>query len=182
MFVAKNNDFNEQWTIQCSSGFVWRRGDLRVSRRIVSVETSSLLHCGFCLWFVWCPWWFMDEFGDRRTGRADVCFATVGAGAGVGVPWRRLIASLSGEMLSLWYVYSLLRSVLLSHVFLLIIVWVGCVFGWVWVARFPPFWERVANSACRLGFLWLLCCIYLRFPLMFGAWCGSDCISFSYLH
>ena len=35
-------------------------------------------------------------------------------------------------------------------------------------------WE---HSACRLFILWLLCCICLLFPLVFGTRCGSNCIS-----
>ena len=41
----------------------------------------------------------------------------------------------------------------------------------------PPFWVRAANSACHLFILLLLNCFCLSFPLVFGAWCGYDCIS-----
>ena len=47
----------------------------------------------------------------------------------------------------------------------------------VWITGLPPFWERVASSACHLFVLWLLYCISLSFPLVLEAWCGSDCIS-----
>ena len=43
--------------------------------------------------------------------------------------------------------------------------------------RCSTFLERVANFACRLFILWLLYYICLSSPLVFGALCGSDCIS-----
>ena len=49
------------------------------------------------------------------------------------------------------------------------------------MTELPSFWERVANTVCHLFVFWTLNCICLSFPLVFGTWYGSDCVS-SWVH
>ena len=54
----------------------------------VPVESSSLLHHSFCLWFICFPWWSIDEFENLHADRTSVCFE----------PWWKLRARLGSRV------------------------------------------------------------------------------------